>query len=289
MNAPDRRTPARAAKFGDLGQRVLSAVVMIAAAVVALIFGGPAFAVFWAAAGVAINWEWQRLVGGPDLAARFVAGGIATVAAAFAVNFAGSPPIAGAAASALLAGAGFSAWRAGAGRALWAAGGVVYAGAMAAAVCALRASNEYGAAAIAVLFAIVWGTDVFAYFGGRFVGGPKLWPAISAGKTWSGTIIGAFSGAALGVFVARIAAGSDLALLPTFAVALLVSAVSQLGDLFESAIKRKFDVKDSSNLIPGHGGVMDRLDGFTFAAIFAAILGVLRGGGPVAAGLFFWY
>jgi phosphatidate cytidylyltransferase len=276
-------------KFGDLGQRVLSALVMIAAAVMTLILGGPAFAVFWAVAGVAINWEWQRLVGGPHLNARFVVGGSAIVAAAFALSFGGNQAAAGLIGGVLLAGAGFAAWRAGAGRAVWAAGGVVYAGAMAAAVCALRASNEYGLTAIAVLFAIVWGTDIFAYFGGRFVGGPKLWPAISAGKTWSGTIIGALSGAALGVIVARIAAGSELAPLPTFAVALLVSAVSQLGDLFESAIKRKFDVKDSSNLIPGHGGVMDRLDGFTFAAIFAAILGVLRGGGPVAAGLFFWY
>jgi phosphatidate cytidylyltransferase len=285
VSAPESPTPVRAGKFGDLGQRVLSAIVMIAAAVIALFLGGPAFVLFWGAAGVAVNWEWQRLVGGPDTTARFVVGGIATVAAALA----GSLSAAGAMGGALLAGAGFAAWRAGEGRALWAAGGVVYAGAMAAAVCALRASSENGALAIAVLFAIVWGTDVFAYFGGRFVGGPKLWPAVSAGKTWSGTIIGALSGAALGVVVARAATGEALAMAPTFGVAFCISAVSQLGDLFESAIKRKFGVKDSSNLIPGHGGVMDRLDGFTFAVIFAAILGVLRGGGQVAAGLFFWY
>lgn len=274
----------RGGKFGDLGQRIISAIAMIAAAIGALYLGGPVFLLFWAAAGVAINWEWQRLVGGPGSTVRCALGGLAVVGAAVA-GASGAP---GAMAVALAIGAGSVAWRAGSGRRRWAGAGVVYAGAMAFSVCALRASLDYGVLAISVLFALVWGTDIFAYFGGRLVGGPKLWPAVSAGKTWSGAIIGALSGAVLGAVVARIVTGPELAVAPTFAVALLVSIVSQVGDLFESAVKRKFGVKDSSNLIPGHGGVMDRLDGFIFAVIFAAILGFARGGGQVAAGLFFW-
>ena len=284
MTPPTDPKTVGAGKFGDLGQRIISAIVMIAAAVGALYLGGHAFLLFWAAAAVAIEWEWQRLVDGHGLTVRFALGGLAVVAAAVA----GACGATGAMVVALAAGAGLVAWRAGSGRRLWAGAGVVYAGALAFSVCALRASPDYGALAIAVLFALVWGTDIFAYFGGRLVGGPRLWPAVSAGKTWSGAIIGALSGAALGAGVARIGTGPDLALAPTFAVALLVSIVSQLGDLFESSVKRKFAVKDSSNLIPGHGGVMDRLDGFIFAAIFTAILGLVRGGGQVAAGLFFW-
>lgn len=284
MTVPADPRTVRGGKFGDLGQRIMSAIVMIVAAIGALYVGGPAFLIFWAAAGVAINWEWQRLVGGPGSTTRFALGSLAVVAAGVAGAW-GAPQ---AMAVALAIGSCAVAWRAGSGWRLWAGAGVVYAGAMAFSVCALRASPDYGALAIAVLFALVWGTDIFAYFGGRLVGGPKLWPAVSAGKTWSGAVIGALSGAALGAGVARIATGPELALAPTFAVALLVSIVSQLGDLFESAVKRKFGVKDSSNLIPGHGGVMDRLDGFIFATIFAAILGFARGGGQVAAGLFFW-
>ena len=145
-----------------------------------------------------------------------------------------------------------------------------------------------GLVVVAMLFAVVWGTDIFAYFGGRLIGGPKLWPAVSAGKTWSGTITGVVSGAALGLAAARAGVGEGLALAPMFLTCLAMAAVSQAGDLFESAIKRRYGVKDSSNLIPGHGGVMDRLDGFTFAVIFTAGLGLVRAGSSVAGGVFFW-
>ncbi|HYA81663.1 MAG TPA: phosphatidate cytidylyltransferase, partial [Methylocystis sp.] len=170
---------------------------------------------------------------------------------------------------------------------LWAFGGVVYSGTLVVVLILLRGS-EMGGVAIAWLFAIVWGSDVFAYFGGRLLGGPKLWPRISAGKTWSGTITGLFAGALLGLATAEIGTKGGASGVAVFFVSAAASAASQLGDLAESAIKRRFGVKDSSRLIPGHGGVMDRIDGFIFAAAFAAALGAVRGLPSVAAGLFFW-
>jgi phosphatidate cytidylyltransferase len=152
----------------------------------------------------------------------------------------------------------------------------------------LRESPDVGALAIAFLFAVVWGTDIFAYFGGRLIGGPKLWPRVSAGKTWSGTITGVVSGALFGVAAVYFGGGPQLASWRVFLVGLAAAAFSQVGDLFESSVKRRFGVKDSSRLIPGHGGMMDRLDGFIFASVFAAMVGLLRSAPSVAAGLFFW-
>ena len=269
--------------FADLGPRIGSAILMIAAALGALYIGGDLFVLFWLGAAVAVNWEWQQLVGGEKLLARYAAGG-ATIAVAAALGHLSQPLPA---LAALMIGAACVAMLSDAGRRIWAGSGALYAGALAFSVCLLRASQPFGLAAVAMLFAIVWGTDIFAYFGGRLIGGPKLWPAVSAGKTWSGTITGVVSGAALGLAAARLGVGESLALLPTFLICLVTGAVSQAGDLFESAIKRRYGVKDSSNLIPGHGGVMDRLDGFTFAAIFAAGLGLVRAGPSVAGGLFF--
>jgi phosphatidate cytidylyltransferase len=133
----------------------------------------------------------------------------------------------------------------------------------------------------------VWTTDTAAYFVGRTVGGPKLWPRVSPKKTWSGAIGGTLAATALGAVV--IQHSTTTALVPIVVVGVVLSVVSQAGDLFESAVKRQFGVKDASNLIPGHGGVMDRLDGFLFAAVAAALLGILHQGTDHAArGLLIW-
>jgi phosphatidate cytidylyltransferase len=153
----------------------------------------------------------------------------------------------------------------------------------------LRASPTQGLAAILWLFAIVWGTDIGAYFGGRMIGGPKLAPTISPGKTWSGALVGAAVSAILGLLVAALATPGGVKMLPLLGLGVATSAVSQVGDLFESGMKRKAGAKDSSRLIPGHGGLMDRLDGFIVAAAFAATVAWIRSEGQwIAPGLLKW-
>jgi phosphatidate cytidylyltransferase len=171
--------------------------------------------------------------------------------------------------------------------AVWMVAGLVYAAALLLAPIVLRGDAALGFVAIVFLFAIVWSTDVFAYFAGRALGGPKLMPAVSPKKTWSGA-----AGGTLGALVAGLIVVMAAGLQITFAVAavaLFLSVVSQLGDLLESAIKRHFGAKDSSQLLPGHGGLMDRLDGFLTAALAAAMVGLLRGGFEAPArGLLTW-
>ena len=136
------------------------------------------------------------------------------------------------------------------------------------------------------LFALIWAADIAAYFTGRALRGPKLWPAISPNKTWSGAIAGTAVGIVAGMIVVW---AGGLVLRPIhFAVALIVVVAAQLGDLMESAIKRRFGVKDSSRLIPGHGGVMDRCDSLVTASAVALIIGGLRAINSPAQGLLIW-
>lgn len=166
-----------------------------------------------------------------------------------------------------------------------AASGLAYAGLSGLALGYLRGDDHAGLLAILFLFAVVWATDIMAYFVGRAVGGPKLAPAISPGKTWSGAIGGAAGGLVAGVALAAAAGLGSLLLLGL--VAVLLSVVAQLGDLFESAVKRRNGVKDSGNLIPGHGGLLDRVDGLVAAAIALYLVGwLLSGADQPAHGLF---
>ena len=161
-------------------------------------------------------------------------------------------------------------------RRLWVITGTGYAGGMVLAPVFLRADARFGFAVVLLLFAIVWTTDVLGYFAGRAFGGPKLWPAVSPKKTWSGAIAGTVGAVVVALLVAAQFGSFDRIAIIT--VALLLSVVAQAGDLFESWVKRQFDAKDSSHIIPGHGGVMDRLDGFWAAAVAGCVVGLLRGG-----------
>jgi len=173
------------------------------------------------------------------------------------------------------------------GRRGWGAAGVAYAGIVLIAPIVLRRDQEFGLVAILFLFAVVWSTDILGYFAGRAIGGPRLAPRISPKKTWSGACSGAFGALAAGIAVVYVA--GDTALLPAACVAFVLSIASQAGDLFESAVKRRFGVKDASHLIPGHGGLMDRLDGFITASGAAALVGIMRGGLDASArGLLSW-
>jgi phosphatidate cytidylyltransferase len=172
----------------------------------------------------------------------------------------------------------------GAARAGWIALGALYAGAMLAAPLVIRADAALGFVAMVFLFAVVWATDIAAYFAGRLAGGRKLWPAVSPNKTWSGAVAGAVAATVAALAVAAVAGIG-----PPAAIAVLgfvLSIAAQFGDLFESALKRSFGVKDASHAIPGHGGLMDRLDGFVAAAAAAAVVGAMRGGVDGAAGGF---
>ncbi len=153
----------------------------------------------------------------------------------------------------------------------WTIAGFAYAATSGIALALLRDSDKPGFLAVLFLFAVVWATDVLAYFVGRALGGPKLAPAISPGKTWSGAIGGAVGGVGAGILLAALAgAGLSFAI---FTTALVLSVISQAGDLFESWVKRRKGVKDSGTIIPGHGGVMDRVDGLVAAAFALYLIG----------------
>jgi phosphatidate cytidylyltransferase len=243
--------------------------------------GGFIFAVFWWVASLVVLWEWQRLVGGLRLVERVAVGALmVALAALFALHNSVLGVIA-----ALVLGAAAVGWIAGRRDGAWAGAGALYASALVASVVLLRISPNFGLASILWLFAVVWGADIAAYCSGRLIGGPRLWPSVSPGKTWAGAIAGALAGAVLGLTLA--AWTSRLAAL--FWLGLATAIVSELGDLFESALKRRFGVKDSSGLIPGHGGLMDRLDAFVAASVFAAVVAGLNSRGSfIAGGLFQW-
>ena len=138
----------------------------------------------------------------------------------------------------------------------------------------LRGDQQWGLVAVFFLLANVWATDIIAFFCGWALGGPLLWPRISPKKTWSGAICGLVGGIAVSVAVAYASGIGKLGIVGVMACVL--SVLAQAGDLLESSIKRRFGAKDASRLIPGHGGLMDRLDGFLIAALAAVLIGVHR-------------
>jgi phosphatidate cytidylyltransferase len=171
-------------------------------------------------------------------------------------------------------------------RRLWIATGFGYAAAAEVASVLVRHDQAHGFVALILILLVVWVTDIGGYFAGRGIGGPKLWPRVSPKKTWAG---------AIGGFVASLAVAAGFAVIglgktgPMLLLGAVLSIASQLGDLFESAVKRRFGVKDSSHIIPGHGGLLDRLDGFVAAIVLAAIFGFLRDGADgVGRGLMVW-
>jgi phosphatidate cytidylyltransferase len=171
-------------------------------------------------------------------------------------------------------------------RRFWTALGMGYALAASVGSSTVRLDPLWGFSALMLVLLAVWATDIGGYFAGRLIGGPKLWPQVSPKKTWAGAI-GGFA-ASLGVAAGFAAFGLGK-ILPMLLLGAVLSIASQFGDLFESAVKRRFGVKDSSHIIPGHGGLLDRLDGFVAAIVLAAIFGFLRGGADgVGRGLMVW-
>jgi len=154
--------------------------------------------------------------------------------------------------------------------------GAGYIGLPALALVALRNTDGWGLVAVILVFVVVWATDIGAYFVGRKIGGAKLAPSISPGKTWSGALGGVVVAVLAGMVVAAMIDGNSVMAIGF--VAMVLSVAAQVGDLAESKLKRHAGVKDSGALIPGHGGVLDRVDGLFFACVAAYAIGVGRAG-----------
>lgn len=259
-------------KLSDLGLRFASALVLGPFVLLVAYWGGMAFTALMLITACLFLWEWYEITGTGAKSFPAIVG-FAALVALCGFHVAGRADVGLAAmligALAAYAVSGFN--RPG----RWALEGILYSGLALYALLALRGGSNGLLVTFFLLF-VVWATDIFAYFTGRALGGPKLWPRVSPKKTWSGAIGGLVLAAAFGFGVASAAGAADLALWTLLASGL--SVVSQAGDLLESAIKRRFDVKDSSRLIPGHGGIMDRIDGLVAAAIFTVLIGLVAGG-----------
>lgn len=256
----------------ELRLRLISGVILAALVLAATWFGELPFRLLAALIALLIYYEWSKITGiSRNTTDRFsnvfgwVAVGLVALEVAFRSVETATVLLLGFVAAALIV----NLIRR---KSLWLPGGILYAGLSGVSLAALRGGEFNGLITILFIFAIVWSTDILAYFVGRAIGGPKLAPAISPGKTWSGAIGGTFAGIIGGVLVVYLA-GEPLSAWHGV-IGLFLSIGSQIGDLFESWIKRRFGVKDSSHLIPGHGGVMDRVDGLV-AACFLVFLGGL--------------
>lgn len=252
-----------------LRTRILSALVMAPPALLAIWLGGYAFAVLAAVAAAVMCWEWEKMVTGRFALFGRVAAGVCATAALLAVTH---PVVA---VAAVLASAVVSGLMA---KGLWLAMAPLYAGLPSVALVWLRGDAGAGLETVFWLMLLVWATDIGAYAAGRLIGGPLLMPRVSPKKTWAGLGGGVVSAALVGLGAALI-----LSVPHPVAVVLgsgLLAVVAQAGDLLESWVKRRWGVKDSSNIIPGHGGVMDRVDGLLAAALVVA-LASLAGGAAV--------
>jgi phosphatidate cytidylyltransferase len=278
---PSVPAPAAGQDSRNLAQRVAAALVLAPVALAAAYFGGGWWALLATLGAIGLYAEWLAIV---SLArqAGLVASGAAALAIAGFLLAAGRIEMA---LVVLVVALIVVAWLAPE-RRDWAAAGFFYAGAAETASVLLRLDPQKGFSALLFVLLVVWVTDIGAYFAGRGIGGPKLWPRVSPKKTWAGAIGGLV--ASLAVAGGFFAGGLGRAV-PLLLLGAVLSIASQCGDLFESAVKRRFGVKDSSHVIPGHGGLLDRLDGYVAAVVLAAVLGVLRGGvDGVGRGLMVW-
>lgn len=253
----------------DFRLRLFWGVGMAAVAAAFIFTGQISFAVLVVIVALLLSWEWSRLVHGPGadivLAVHLAAAFAAAVLAAF--GYVGLGLLA------LFIGAILTVVLSLGHNSVYAAIGVFYAGLPAVAMIWLRSDVAFGLLAVVFLITVIIAADTGAFLSGRLLGGPKLWPRISPNKTWAGLIGALAASAVVGACFWFVVPGvSPLRLAATAAT---LGFISQIGDLAESALKRHFGVKDSSHLIPGHGGIMDRMDGLVAAASAAGLIGMV--------------
>jgi len=258
--------PSLAARFADneLLSRIASAFGLALLALGATFIGGLVFALFWATAAVFFFAEFLKMVGYGPLAVGAAIGAIGLTAATIGIERSSLP----AGSAALLVAAIVIAARAEKrDMGPLAALGLAYAACVVLPVVVLRSLPDHGFGVTIWLYALVWATDIGAFFVGRALGGPKLWPRISPKKTWSGFLGGTVAGIVAAMLAGALGAAVPLSLPAALGLGLAASLSVHVGDLVESALKRRYSIKDSSQLIPGHGGFMDRLDGFALASL----------------------
>jgi phosphatidate cytidylyltransferase len=266
---------ARSARWADLRLRILSAAVLAPLALGCIWIGGWAFAGLVGLISVGLCYEWLGLCGqrsAPE-AVLFAALPVSVVLTAMDETMPGLILLAAATAAGTILRRGLSPTRP-------LAFGIPYLGLGGLALVWLRRPPESGGVNVIVLLLVVWASDIGAYMAGRAFGGPRLAPVISPGKTWSGAVGGLAGAAAVGVGASAILGNGAPSWRP-LAFAVLLGVISQAGDLFESQLKRHFGVKDSGSMIPGHGGLLDRLDAVLTAAPAAALLALVIGRGVV--------
>ncbi|MFQ6017221.1 MAG: phosphatidate cytidylyltransferase [Kiloniellaceae bacterium] len=252
--------------------RILSALVLAPPVLAALYLGPPYSDAMVMLAGGVLAWEWARLCarGSFDLT-----GGVMmfAVLAVIAAGILGGYSVAGWLLAAGAMATVVTATRRRQAESLWSGLGVVYIGAACLGFLWLRQDPDIGRPVVFWLVAVVWATDIGAYFAGRGLGGPRLAPSISPNKTWSGVAGGVLAAILVGLAAAAWRGqGNALGLAAMSAV---LAIVAQAGDLFESSLKRRFGVKDASDLIPGHGGLLDRADGVLAGSLILAALTLL--------------
>jgi len=267
-----------------LRKRLLSAAILLPLAAVDVWLGSPYWDILVGVFAVVMAWEWAGMCAVSERPARGMvlgtgpAGILSILAVALAVGTAASGRY-GAALALLALGAALSALlgtRIQGGRGRWHGFGTLYIGLPSIAILWVRAGPEHGLATVAWMLAVVIAVDSGAFAVGRLVGGPKLMPRISPNKTWAGLVGGMAAAAVVGLVAAfwlRLAFAWPLVLLSAG-----LALVEQAGDLVESRFKRYFGVKDSSRLIPGHGGVLDRVDGLLAVSLVVALAQTLGGG-----------
>jgi len=281
MSSPDTKSKQRS--WSDLGPRLMSALVLLPVTALALFLGGIWFAALVGVVFAGAYREWEIMVGGKTLGYfSLVLVGLVGVSA---IVF----PIYGPIGSLITGGITILLSFVFPGNSrFWRAGGLGYVCLVIIAVLSMRGTAGMGIVAGVFLAVSVWMTDSAAFFTGRQVGGAKLSPDISPSKTWSGALGGLAMGTIGGTLVWAVATPSPWWI--GAALAALLSVSGQIGDLLESAVKRHFRVKDSGDLIPGHGGLMDRLDSLALAALVLFAVGFLHGGdaGLVASAFLIW-